>query len=409
MKFPNAPVDRCWAIVNLDAILQNISALRNLLPKGCSFLAVVKGAAYGHGMIPIAHTCAKAGVQYLGTATLGEAIELRKAGITLPILILGVTAPAYTEKLVHYQLTQIVPSLEYAKELAVRIPENSQRLKIHLKVDTGMGRLGWQTEMETLPSVCKDILKLAEIDSLYIEGVMTHLSSSRGSSLQAKNYTNHQLTLFRLLCAELKKQGLSLQYQHALNSGGLASGFPLESTNMVRIGHLLYDSLPGVDRFGIKTALELKTTIASVKSFPSGAYIGYGQTYKLSHPARIGVLNIGSCDGYPACLSNKGEVLLHGIRVPIVGSVCMDQCMVDITSVPDAEAGDVVTIVGCDGKDRLSMFDISKQSGGVLSTIFSTGFRNRITRYYVQDGELVGKLQVKHSLESIHKESEEER
>lgn len=149
----------------------------------------------------------------------------------------------------------------------------------------------------------------------------------------------------------------------------------MKGTNMVRIGHLLYDSLPGAELFGIKAILELKTTIASVKTLPASAYIGYGQTYRLPKSTCIGILNIGSCDGYPICLSNKGQVLLRGIQVPIVGMVCMDQCIVDVTSVLDAKAGDIVTIVGCDGEDKLSMADIAQQSCEALGAMFSTGLK----------------------------------
>lgn len=397
--------ERCWAVIDLDVIEGNVSALRSRLPAGCGLMAVVKGEGYGYGMLPSASACVRAGAQWLGVAALEEALTLRQNGFTCPILILGVTAPGLAPVLARQRISQVVPSLEYARELASRL--EGACLPIHLGVDTGMGRLGWWTQPETISAVCGEIREIREISGLQIEGVMTHLSSARGTNQEAEAYTRRQLDIFRRLCRTLEKQGISIPCRHAANSGALLRhGDSLEGLNLVRIGHLLYDGLPGGEALGLRSALELKASVACVKELPAGACVGYGRTYRLPRPARIAVLNIGSCDGYPACLSNRGWMLLRGIRVPVVGSVCMDQTMLDVSAVPDAKAGDPVTIVGRDGGAELTAEDISAQAGGAIDAL-STSFRNRLPRFYRQGGRLVGKLHTIQTFESFDSESEE--
>lgn len=385
--------ERCWAVIDLDAIYQNAIILKKRLPDSCAFMAVVKGDAYGHGMVPVARTCAEAGVSWFGTATIDEAIELRRQEINQPILIFGITPPERAAELVRHGLSQIVPSLGYARALHQNLRHESQPLSIHIGVDTGMGRLGWWTQAETISMVSGEILQIARLPSLQIEGVMTQLSSGRSNTPEAVAYTKDQLWHFDQLCCELQRYGIHPVCRHVLNSGGFInhSGAAMD---MVRIGHLLFEPLPGAERFGLRPAIEIKTTIAYVKELPAGAFVGYGRTYQLSQSARIAVLNIGHCDGYPACLSNKGQLLLHGVPVPVVGSVCMDQTMVDISAVPSAKAGDVVTIVGQDGDMVQTMEDVSRQADGLLDDPLSVNLTNRITRYYKRNNRLIGRMNI---------------
>lgn len=398
--------ERCWAVIDLDVIEQNTASLLARLPAGCALMAIVKGEGYGHGILPAAAACVKAGAQWLGVAALEEAAALREGGLTCPILILGVTPPALAPALLRYRLSQTVPSLDYARELASRLGGEEQGLPIHLGVDTGMGRLGWWTEPETVPAVCRDIREICRIGGLQVQGIMTHLSSARGTDQEAAAYTRRQLESFRLLCRTLEAQGIHIPLKHAANSGALLRhSDSMEGLNLVRVGHLLYDALPGGEALGLRPALELKASVAYVKELPAGACVGYGRTFRLPEPARIAVVNIGSCDGYPSCLSNKGRMLLRGTPVPVVGSVCMDQTMLDVSAVPAARAGDTVTIVGRDGGAELTAEDVSAQAGGAMDAL-STYFKNRLPRFYRRGGRLIGKLQTIQNFVSFDAESE---
>lgn len=381
--------DRCWAVIDLDIVGQNVQAIKRRIPDTCAVMAVVKGDGYGHGLVPMAQACVKAGVEWLGAATLEEAVCLRENGIMLPILILGVTPPERGVELLRFHLTQVVPSLEYAKALARTLDGFNGQLSVHIGVDTGMGRLGWWVQPETIPEICDDIAQIEQEQALKIEGIMTHLSSARGSDTTAIAYTRRQLKQFQQLCEALKTKGIAPLYRHVLNSGGLMnhSDFAME---MVRVGHLLCEPLTGAEGFGLRPAMEIKTTIAYIKDLPAGACVGYGRSRQLTRPTRIAVLNIGYCDGYPGCLSNKGVLLLHGIRVPVVGSVCMDQMMIDVSSVPEAMVGDTVTIVGQDGDDAITMEDVSRQAEGMMDGPLSIHLTNRMPRYYKQQSHLAG-------------------
>ena len=382
------PDNRCWALIDLDIIQQNVKSLLRRIPNTSDLMAVVKADGYGHGILPVAQACVQAGAKWLGTATLAEALTLRENGLAVPILVFGVTPPQCAQTLANYQLTQVVPSLEYAEQLAQHLCPASSPLSVHLGVDTGMGRLGWWLQPDTIPTVCGDIQKICQLPSLRAEGIMTQLSSARGTDPDAISYTEHQLRLFSQLCEALTAQGITFRYQHVLNSGGIIHHSSTRS-DIVRIGHLLYEPLPGSGHIGLRPAMELRATIAYVKTLPAGACIGYGRTYQLPYPARIAVVNIGHCDGYPSLLSNRGIMLLHGRRVPVVGEVCMDQTMLDVSEVPEAAPGDIVTIVGQDGDDLLTTEDIDHQAGSLPDGPLSVYFTNRMTRCCKHGGRII--------------------
>ena len=371
---------RCWAEINLGAIRHNVGKLKEQLPDNCALMAVVKGEAYGHGMIPAAMACAEVGVEWFGVATIDEALYLRENGLFHPILIFGVTPPERAVELSENRLSQIVPSLEYAKALC-EYADVADPLSIHIAVDTGMGRLGWWLEEKTMQHVCDEVCQINAMPQLYIEGLMTQLAWGRGNTQEALDFSHRQFELFDVLSDELKKHSINPTYRHALNSGGIMN-HARRAMDMVRVGHLLFDSLPGAEHIGLCPALEMKTTIAFIKELPAGASVGYGCSYRLVKSARIAVLNVGYSDGYPECFSNKGKMLLHGKIIPVVGCVCMDQTMVDVTDVPEAKVGDVVTIVGRDGNLGLTMKDVADQVGGVLNDPISVNITNRMPRFF---------------------------
>lgn len=387
MKVASLTHARCWAVADLDVLADNLSVLRRRVPDTCAFLAVIKANAYGHGIIPAARVCEECGVDYLGAATLGEAVQLREQGISLPILILGVTDPSFAETMQELRLTPVVPSLAYAEALSARISRRGAPLAVHFCVDTGMGRLGPEVRDENIAALCRDIASAAELPGLYLEGLMTQLSSARGTTPEAEAYTRRQLKLFDTLTEKVRAQGVSLRYAHALNSGGILH-YPENCFDMVRVGHLLFEPIENDRGLVIRPVLEAAASLAYVKTLPAGACIGYGRSHVLEKPSRIGVVNMGYCDGYGYALSGRGSLLLRGHRVPVVGAVCMDQTMIDVSAVPNARPGDTVTLIGTSGDLVQTAEDINRQALGAFDGAFPCALTERVSRYYRIGGQL---------------------
>ena len=383
---------RSWAVVDLDILQNNVRILRRLFPNDCHFLAVIKAEGYGLGMLPTAQACIRGGADWFGVATVKEALQLREAGITLPILVLGVTPPEWAEELGEYQLSQVVPSLDYAEAMSQRAMKNGRQLSVHIKIDTGMGRLGWYASPETLWEIQKDVLRLARLPGLRTEGILTHLPVSRDPSEEAVTFTRKQLEIFSQLCANLELAGLTIPFHHALNSGGILN-YREYALDMVRAGHILYENIapiiPQQNLRDIRCTIEIKTTISFIHTVPQGTTVGYGRTWYATRPTRVAVLGLGYCDGYPSALSNSGSALLHGRRGPVIGRVCMDQMMIDVTDVRQAQEGDIVTIVGKDGEQELTMNDVLQQANGMINAPISSCLTNRIERYYRKGGKII--------------------
>ena len=374
---------RCRAVVDLDAVAWNIRAVERELPERCSLMAVVKGDGYGLGLLPAARVCAACGVPWLGVAAFEEAESLRQGGLEQPILILGPTPPELAPELARLGLSQLVHSADYAQSLS-RGLKSGQRLCIHLAADTGMGRLGWWLTEDTLESVCQEMQDAAELPGLYPEGLMSQLACGRGGDAVSLAYTDRQAQLFSALCKALENQGFTVSYRHLLNSGGLIHR-PEYAMDMVRVGHLLCESLPGAEHMRLCSAVTLRAAIVSIKEIPAGASVGYGRAFPLRRPSRIAVVAIGHSDGYPGALSGRGEFLLHGRRAPVL-EVCMDMTMVDITGIPEAQVGEEVVIVGRDGDREITMGDVFRQSGGAIDTPLSACFMPRLPRCYQAAG-----------------------
>ena len=377
---------RCRAVTDLDAVAWNIRALARELPERCALMAVVKGDGYGLGLLPLARTCCACGVPWLGTATLEEAEALRRDGLEQPILILGPTPPERAPELARLEISQLVHSMDYALALSRNL-KSGQRLRVHLAADTGMGRLGWWLTEDTLEPVCREMLAIAALPGLYAEGVMSQLACGRGGDAASLAYTDRQARLFSALCAALEAHGLRAPYRHILNSGGLMHR-PEYAMDMVRVGHLLCESLPGAEHLGLRSAMTLRAAIVSIKELPAGASVGYGRAFPLRSPSRIAVVAIGHSDGYPGALSGRGHFLLHGQSVPVL-EVCMDRTMADVTGVPDAQVGEEVVIVGRDGNQELTMGDVFRQSGGVIDAPLSACFTPRLPRYCCRHGQMM--------------------
>jgi alanine racemase len=350
-----------WAEIDLDALAGNISEARRLTSPTAKIMAVVKANGYGHGAVEVSRTVLAGGADWLGVARLDEGLTLREAGIGAPILILGYLPPEQSADLVRSSLSQAVYTSDMALALAAAASAEGTRAKVHLKIDTGMGRIGWVAG----PGAVREILILARNRHLEIEGIFTHFASA---DLADKGYTKEQLAKFTGLIEELRRNGLEIPIKHAANSAALME-MPETHLDMVRAGIILYGLYPSeeVDRSRIKLrpVMSLKAKVAFVKKVPAGFKVSYGCTYTTENETVIATLPLGYADGYSRLLSSKGCALLHGRLAPVVGRVCMDQIMVDVGHIPGIAAGDEAVLIGRQGDQEITADEIA----GLLGTI----------------------------------------
>jgi len=325
-----------WAEINLSALRHNFSQIQDFVGSGVDILSVVKADAYGHGAVPVSRALVESGTAILGVATLDEAMELREAGIRAPIQLLSGFYEDELEQILKLDLTPTVCSLAALNSLEKTAAKAHKPVKYHLKIDTGMNRLGVPA------SGLADFLGFVnDSKRLILEGVFSHLADA---DCEDRDYTNMQLALFSDMMGRVKKAGLAPRYFHIANSPAIQL-YPDSHLNMVRPGIMLY----GAERLGgleIKPVMELKSTIVEIKDIPEGARVSYGGTFKAPRPSRIGIMPIGYADGYMRELSNRGWVSVAGERAPVVGAVCMDLTMVDLTQIPQAEIGQEVSLFG---------------------------------------------------------------
>ena len=320
---------RTWAEVDLSALAHNYRVLRGLCPPDCKFLGVVKADAYGHGAVPVARTLQDLGAEMLAVACLDEGMELRRAGITAPVLVLGQTDPRFAPVLQENRLTQTVGDLETGKALSAWAAAAGTALTIHVKLDTGMGRLGF---LETAP-----IVELCRLPGLRAEGIFTHFSSADSDPA----YTDRQYNAFLAAIHELyHEDGLDFQIYHCAASAAVLN-CPWSHMGMVRPGIALYGHFPGTS---LRPVMTLKSRVAAIRTVPAGSFISYGQTARLTRDSRLAVIPIGYGDGYPRGLSNRASMRIREKDCPLVGRVCMDMCMLDVTDFSEIQTGDEVTV-----------------------------------------------------------------
>ena len=367
---------RTWAEIDLGAIEHNYRAMREKLPVGCRFLGVVKADAYGHGAVEVAKLLEKLGCEYLAVACLDEVRILRRAGIAAPILILGYTPPAYAPELAELSATQAVGSLEMAKALSDALAVTGKTLKIHLKLETGMGRTGFRAfeGADMTPAV-----EAVRLPNLLAEGVFTHFCVSDGEA-NVRDFTNVQLARFKAACETIEEVwGGTFSIRHCANSGAVHA-FPETYLDMVRPGVSLYGMYPGPVRENISLipAMTLKTRVACVELHEPGDTISYGRTFMVEKPSKIAVLPIGYADGLHRVLSGKLKVFINGQVVSQVGRICMDMCMVDVTGL-EVKPGDEVEIFG----RRMPIDDVADAAGTIHYEI-TCAVSPRVPRVYVK-------------------------
>jgi len=361
-----------WAEVNLNNLAYNFKQIKKLLAPGIKIMVTVKADAYGHGLIPVAKKLVSCGADYLGVASIDEGIKLREKHIKLPILVLGMVLPKDISPIFRYNLTPTVCTQDLVSALNQKARSLGKAINAHVKVDTGMGRLG-VLHQDAL-TLIKNISRLKFIN---IEGIFTHLAVAD----RDRDFTLHQIDLFNRLIAALNKEGVSITFKHAANSIGII-GFKESHFNMVRPGLAIYGLYPKADLdIKLKPVLSLKTKIVYFKRVPKGFGVSYGHDYITKKNTTIAVLPIGYGDGYPRNLSNKAPVLIGGKRFKISGRVCMDQVMVDVGDFP-VKICDEVVLIGKQGKNKITAEELAVLSG-TISYEIACGLGSRVPRIYI--------------------------
>lgn len=365
---------RCWAEIDLSAIDWNYHRLRSGLPEGCGFLGIVKANGYGHGSVPIALRLEALGCEYLAVASLDEAIHLRQGGVSAPILILGWTPPAYVHELLNYDLTQAIGDSETAQQYFSILNSAEGRLRVHLKLETGMGRTGFQIDD---PGDHNAILELMKDDRFLMEGVFTHFAVSDDPE---DPFTAEQFALFLKDVKTIEQEsGQVFRYRHCSNSGAVLNN-PDYACDLVRPGIVLYGLHPsGEDCPDLKPVMAVKTRIAMIRRHKKGDTISYGRTFTAEHEMRVAVVPIGYADGLRRDLSGRFSMFVGGKLAPQIGRICMDMCMLDVTDLPDCHQGDEVTVFGGQG---LSVNHLAKLCGTISYELLCE-VSDRVPRIYL--------------------------
>ena len=374
---------RVYAKIDLDALHANMEAMHKNLKAGTKMFAVIKTDAYGHGAVPLARELE--GLDYLFgfcVATVEEGVELRQAGIQKPILILGYTFPQQYETIVSAELSPAVFTYEMAEKLSAQGVAQNKDVTIHIAVDTGMSRIGYYVNEKN----AKEVARIRKLPHIIMEGIFTHFAKADETD---KTFANHQLEEFQQMIALCEQEGVSFHYCHCSNSAGIVE-MPQANMDLVRAGITLYGLWPSAevskDIIPLKPLLSLKSHISYLKSLPKGRSVSYGGTYTADTDRVIATIPVGYGDGYPRSLSNIGHVLIHGKRCPILGRVCMDQFMVDVTDLMEVSIGDEVTLIGKDKDDEITAEELGNLSGRFNYELVCDLSSRRIPRIYEKNG-----------------------
>ena len=379
---------RVCANIDLSAIMHNMEAMHQNIDPDTKIMAVIKADGYGHGAVPIAKEIEHLDYVYgYAAATVEEGMILRNNGIQKPILILGYIFPDQYEEVIQAEICPSVFTLEMAEELSAAAEKVGKDCRMHFAVDTGMSRIGFADKPESV----EEIKKIAALPNVEIEGMFTHFARADETD---KAPAVEQLERYLTFADLLEKAGVQIPLKHCSNSAGIIR-MPEANLNLVRAGITIYGIYPSdeVERdiVKLKPAMELKSHVAYVKDLPAGTAISYGGTFASENDLRVATIPVGYADGYPRTLSNKGWVLIHGQKAPILGRVCMDQFMVDVTHIPDVKHGDEVTLIGRDGDEFISIETFGDMSGR-FSYEFACDISKRVPRVYIKDGREWGDL-----------------
>ena len=372
-----------WSEINLDNLIHNLNQIKKLTDDNTEIMAVVKADSYGHGSIEISKTLIAEGVKRLSVATLSEAIELRDAGIDVDILILGYTPRNQFKYIVKYDITQTIYDYDAACELSKAAEYMNKTAKVHVKIDTGMSRLGFRSE----ETAVKEILKIKELSNIYLEGIFSHFASADEVD---KSFARVQYDEFMSLIYKLDEANLNIDIKHISNSAAIID-LPKYQMNLVRAGISLYGLYPSkevrVDAIDLKPVMTLKTQISNMKKVPKGTGISYGQVFTTSEESVIATIPIGYADGFSRLLNGEHLVTVNGKKVDVVGKICMDQCMLNVTEVKNLYIDKEVVVFG-EGKNVNSAEELAENLGTISYEVVCMISR-RVPRVYKRNGKIV--------------------
>ena len=372
-----------WAEIDLDILANNMRNIKKLAGDK-EVMAVVKADAYGHGALDVAPCLLENGASKLAVAMLTEAIELRNNNITAPIMILGYTPIYLGEELIKYNIEQTIYDLNYAKELSNLAIKLNKKAKVHIALDTGMGRIGFLPTDESFNAICE----ICNLPGLDVIGIFTHFSSSDEKN---KEYTQYQFNQIYNFIERLEINEINIPLKHASNSAAIID-LPNTYLDAVRAGIILYGYYPSnevkKDNLSIKPALTLKAKIAHVKELDSGMYISYNRTFKTSRKSKIATIPIGYADGYIRTLKHEAKVIVNGQLAPIVGNICMDQFMIDVTDIDNVKSGDEVILLGESNEVKFNADDLAKCMNSINYEVLCL-LKNRVPRAYIKNGKII--------------------
>ena len=376
--------ERVLAIIDLDAIAYNMTNIKSKVGKETGIIGIIKADAYGHGSVEISKVILENGADWLAVAVVDEGINLRKNGIAAPILLLGYTPELRLEDVVNNGFIQTVYTYETAKKLSDVAVRLGKTAVIHIKIDTGMGRIGYRVNEAS----ADEIVKISELPNIEVTGMFSHFSTADEKD---KNYTLNQYKKFVQMDALLRERGLEIPIKHAANSAAIMD-FDNMMFNMVRPGIILYGAYPSEevdkDNLSIKPAMSVKTHVSYVKEVNEGDYISYGRKYQAVGKRIIATIPVGYADGFIRAYSNGGKVLIKGEYAPIVGRICMDQFMVDVTDIKDVQINDEVVLIGKQGNKEITVDFIASILDTINYEVFCT-LSKRVPRQYIQNGKVI--------------------
>ncbi len=384
---------RTWAEINLDAIKNNFIQIRKNISPNTKILCVIKADAYGHGAEILAAEYEALGADWFAVSNIEEAFQIRKVGIKKPILILGYTPVSMAPQLAKLNISQAVFSEEYAERLSNNASKNNVNVKIHIKVDTGMSRIGFLFQNINNHSHSIDTIeKVCNLKNIHAEGIFTHFARADEDGV-AINATNLQYNNFIYIIKALKKRGIDIPISHCSNSGAILN-YKEFNLDMVRAGIILYGVYPSEyskSNLKLEPAMALKTVISQVKEVEPGTAVSYGSTYVTNKKTKIATVPIGYADGYFRSLSSKADMLIGGKRAPILGRICMDQTMLDVTGIRDVEVNKIVTVFGKDNGASITIDELAKKANTINYELLCA-ISKRVPRIYTKNGKNVGTL-----------------
>lgn len=382
-------VKRTWAEISLNAIEHNYNVIRNKVADDTKVCCVIKADGYGHGAVELSQVYEKLGADFFAVSNIDEGIEIRKSGSKLPIVILGYTPVSEAENLAEYDISQAVFSLEYAKELSEKCVEEDCICKMHIKVDSGMSRIGFMCqEFPRDQYSIEEICEACCLPNLEVEGLFTHFCVS-DEDAEGREFTNKQYENFIHVRDSLKKRGVDISVVHCSNSGAIED-YPETCCDMVRAGIILYGLAPSsklADRLDLVPAMTLKTVVAFVKEVQKGATISYGRTFTADRKMKIATVPIGYADGFIRQNAKDGYMMVNGKKAKIVGRICMDQTMLDVTDIEDVKTGDEVVVFGTGENGEPTADSLAENTGTInYETVCLVG--KRVPRIYIKDGKI---------------------